>query len=276
MILQKKTITNFQNTIYEYYKIFKRPFVWRETTDPYKIFVSEVMLQQTQTKRVIPKYKAFIKKFPTFEMLANASLHDVLLAWQGLGYNRRGQNLQKSAQIIVKEYGGILSDDPEKLIKLPGIGKATAASIPAFAFNKPTVFVETNIRVVLFHFFFQDQETICDKKLLELVAQTLDKKNPRDWYYALMDYGVMLKSLGINPLQKSKHYTKQSKFQGSDRQIRGAIIRELLKQEQTESELIKLLEKSYQAKPDRIKKIVAQLCAEQLLCKTKDLLKIKT
>lgn len=208
--------------------MFGRTFSWRTTTNPYHIFISEIMLQQTQTHRVKEKYETFIKTFPTFSTIAHAPFQNILATWQGLGYNRRAKFLQKSAQIITNQYNATLPQKPELLQMLPGIGPATAASIAAFAFNKPTVFVETNIRVVFMHFFLQKKEQITDKEILALVAQALDTANPKKWYYALMDYGVMLKAQGINPINKSKHYHKQSKFNGSNRQIRGAILQLLL------------------------------------------------
>ena len=134
-------LKEFKKTIWEHYASQGRLFEWRNVEDPYKVFISEVMLQQTQTQRVAQKYPLFITLFPDFQSLANASLKDVLSAWQGLGYNRRGMFLHRAAQIIVKEQGGVLCDDPNVLVQLPGIGKATAASIVAFAVNKPTIFI---------------------------------------------------------------------------------------------------------------------------------------
>ena len=226
--LTQEQIKIFQKRIWDFFEKNERVFSWRKTTNPYNIFISEVMLQQTQATRVEKKYKQFIETFPDFYSLANAELYDVLKVWQGLGYNRRAKFLHQSAKIITLQYNGNVPNDTKKLEKLPGIGSATAASIAAFAFNAPTVFVETNIRTVFIHLFLSEKDNICDKELLSLASQTVDKTSPRKWYYALTDYGVMLKSKGINPINKSKSYTKQSKFQGSDRQIRGAIIKEVL------------------------------------------------
>ncbi len=225
--LKKIDRTTFQQTIWNYYRSFGRQFAWRNIEDPYKVLISEVMLQQTQTRRVIEKYEQFIIEFRSFEMLAQASLRDVLSAWQGLGYNRRGKFLHQLAQIVVNDYKSNLSDDPNILVQLPGIGLATAASIGAFAFNKPTVFIETNIRAVFLHFFFSGKAEVHDKELMPLVAQTVDPLNPREWYYALMDYGVMLKRMVPNPSRASRHHYKQSSFVGSNRQIRGKIIKAL-------------------------------------------------
>jgi A/G-specific adenine glycosylase len=201
---------------------------WRDCDDPYKVLVSEIMLQQTQVPRVLIKYPEFISQFPTFESLANASLKEVIATWQGMGYNRRAKYLKLIAEQIISEYGGKLPDNPIILDSLPGIGPGTAGSLAVFAYNKPAVFIETNIRRVFIHFFFQDQEDIDDKQIYPLVEQSLSGQDPRQWYYALMDYGVHLKKLHKNPSRRSVHHAKQSKFQGSDRQIRGEILRLLL------------------------------------------------
>ncbi len=186
------------------------------------------MLQQTQAPRVIEKYNEFIKRFPTVKDLAIASNSDVLAAWQGLGYNRRALFLKKSAEKIVSDYHGIVPSKIEELITLPGIGHNTACAIVTFSFNIPTVFIETNIRTVFIHHFFKDTEDVSDKEIIKLVEKTVDTDNPRGWYYALMDYGVFLKKEFKNPSRKSKAYLKQSKFEGSRRQVRGEVIRRLL------------------------------------------------
>lgn len=239
----------FQKKIWNFYKTNKRDFPWRETTDPYKIMVSEMMLQQTQTSRVLPKYHLFLERFPIVESLAQASNVDVLKLWSGLGYNRRALYLKKSTEIIAQTKDWV---NPEFLETLPGIGPNTAGAIYVFSTNKhsfqsstssvglkPYVFIETNIRRVFIHEFFKDQENILDKDLLELVKKTLDHKKPRDWYYALMDYGAYLGKIGTNPNRKSKHYLKQSKFEGSLRQIRGKILRILLEQKKISTEDLK-------------------------------------
>jgi A/G-specific adenine glycosylase len=253
----------FKNIIWSYYSTHGRIFDWRHTDDPYKVFISEVMLQQTQTARVAQKFPQFISAFPDFKSLANALLKEVLLQWQGLGYNRRGMYLQQAAQIIMQEYAGILPNDPEVLVKLPGIGKATAASICAFAFNYPTIFIETNIRAVFIHFFFQGKDQVHDNEIMPLVQASLEKDNARDWYYALMDYGVMLKKTLVNPSRKSKHHAKQSKFEGSDRQIRGMILRILTQSHAPISyeTLIAVIQKD----SERVSKIIDQMIKDKLL-----------
>lgn len=218
----------FQQTIWSYYNKNKREFSWRQTTDPYCILVSEIMLQQTQTFRVEPKYALFIEELPTFKALAYVPFPYVLQLWKGLGYNRRALALQHCAKKVINEFSGKLPDDPKVLQTFPGIGYATSCSIAAFAFNKPSIFIETNIRSVYIHFFFKHRGDVTDKEIMPLVAATIDKENPREWYYALMDYGVLLKKHYKEINTRSKHYTKQSHFEGSDRQIRGKILECLL------------------------------------------------
>jgi A/G-specific adenine glycosylase len=203
---------------------------WRETTDPYQILVSEIMLQQTQVERVLKKFPEFIRSFPDFGTLAAAPLADILAVWQGMGYNRRAIALQKCAIRVMQDYQGRVPDDSETLATFPGIGRATAGSIAAFAFNIPVVFIETNIRRVFIHFFFPASATVGDTEILPLVEQTLYRKNPRIWYWALMDLGASLKNSVSNPNRRSAHYSRQSPFIGSDRKIRGSILRILLEE----------------------------------------------
>lgn len=215
----------FREEIYSFYRKNKRDFPWRRTKDSYKILVSEIMLQQTQTGRVLEKYKEFLNRFPNIHSLSKSKVQDVLFLWQGLGYNRRAVRLLKCAKIIVSEYGGRVPRDEKNLLSLPGIGSGTAGAIRAFAFNKPSAFLETNIRRVFIHFFFSKKQQVHDSEILRLVEETIDEKNPREWYYALMDYGSMLGTKEENENKKSLHYTVQSKFKGSHRELRGKILK---------------------------------------------------
>jgi A/G-specific adenine glycosylase len=234
----------FVGRIHTYYKTYGRhDLPWRHTIDPYHIAVSEIMLQQTQVARVIEKYKEFLQKFPTIHKLAKAPLADVLRAWSGLGYNRRAKYLHQMAQSVVHDHTGKFPDTYEDLKSLPGIGPYTAGAIYAFAYNKPIPIIETNIRTVYIHHFFSKKDKVLDTDLMKIIEKTLDQKKPREWYWALMDYGAHLKASGIKNNAKSKHYTKQSKFQGSKRQIRGAIMRELLKSPMTIEKIVKVIEK---------------------------------
>jgi A/G-specific adenine glycosylase len=229
MELNSQQKTDFLETLWTFYvQAGRGSLPWRQSErdgsfDPYKIMVSELMLQQTQVARVIPKYLAFLERFPTPETLAIAELADVLRVWQGLGYNRRAKFLWQAAQIV-----GKLKHLPQavlELTKLPGIGLNTAGAILAYAYNQPVVFVETNVRTVYIHHFFADQIGVSDKEITALLRQTLDSENPREFYWALMDYGSHLKATVGNLNKVSKHYVKQPAFHGSRRQVRGQIIR---------------------------------------------------
>src|SRR5690606_13382316 len=138
---------------------------------------------------------------------------------------RRARYLHQFAQIIVQEYNGVVPIDPQLLQTFPGIGAATASSICAFAFNIPTVFIETNIRTVFIHHFFQNEVIVKDKEIMPFIQESLDYANPREWYYALMDYGVMLKAQYGSINKRSAHYAVQTKFEGSDRQIRAKVLK---------------------------------------------------
>lgn len=218
-----------RRVICHYFRHQGRQMAWRETEDPYRIFVSEVMLQQTQVERVTVKYPLFIERFPDFASLAAARTEDLLAVWQGMGYNRRALSLRAAAEMVVETYGGALPGTVADLEALPGIGRATASSIAAFAFNAPTVFIETNIRRVCIHFFFRERDGVTDAEILPLVAMTLDREHPREFYWGMMDYGTMLKKRYPNPNRRSASYAKQTKFEGSDRQVRGKVLKILLK-----------------------------------------------
>ena len=223
------------------------------------------MLQQTQVERVIEKYDQFIARFPDVACLAKATLKEVLEVWQGLGYNRRAISLMKLAGIIVSEHHGQLPADAEELVRLPGIGRATAGCLLAFAFRIPFAFIETNIRRVFIHHFFQDREGVHDNEIMPLVETTLDRRNPRDWYYALMDYGSQLKREMENPNKKSAHYARQTPFENSDRKIRGAILKALVGETSITEEGIIL---TIGSEKERTKKILKALVKEGFIAKT--------
>jgi A/G-specific adenine glycosylase len=231
--VEPRDISAFQQTVWQYYKENGRhDLPWRQsepdgTHDPYKIVVSELMLQQTQVPRVVPKFNIFIRAFPSFDALATAPLSEVLQVWSGLGYNRRAKFLRQTAQIVVGQYGGRLPGNRPDLVALAGIGFHTAGAILAYAYNEPVVFIETNIRTVFIHHFFAGQEKVADAELLPLIGQTLPEGKAREWYWALMDYGTYLKQSVGNVSRISAGYTKQSAFQGSRRQVRGRVLRVL-------------------------------------------------
>jgi A/G-specific adenine glycosylase len=266
-------IKKFQKEIWNFYKKQGRSMPWRREKDPYKVLISEIMLQQTQVSRVIPKYLEFVKEFPDFKTLAEAKLSSVLEHWSGLGYNRRALFLQKLAQEVTVRYKGVLPNKKEALIALPGIGKATVGSILAFAFNEAVPFIETNIRRVYIDRFFKNEQKIHDDKIFLLVEKTIDRKNPREWYYALMDYGAMLKVKTKNPNQKSVHYVKQSKFVGSDREIRGILIKYLTEHASVSQETFL---KKFSFSKERVEKIFERLQEEGMIEKRNKLFRIKS
>lgn len=250
--LNPELINQFQSIIWENYKNHPRKFPWRETRNPYHIFISEFMLQQTQAERVVEKYNLFISKFPDFESLAKASLDEVIILWQGLGYNRRAVWMKQAAERIYKEYNNALPQDPKILEEFKGIGHATAREMTIFSYNIREPFIETNIRRVFIYFFFADKQKIEDNQILQLVDKTIDDQNPREWFYALMDYGVMLKKKfpKENPNLKSAKYVKQLKFQGSNRQLRGKILKLIIDNAGIEIDnLIKKLQEAYSKPP---------------------------
>jgi A/G-specific adenine glycosylase len=217
----------FRSTVWSYYKKYGRVLPWRQTVDWYPILVSEIMLQQTQVDRVEKKYRDFLNRFPTPTVLARAKQSTVLKQWQGLGYNRRARGLQQSVQSILADYNGLLPDTADALEQLPGIGTYTASALLAFVYNQPVVLVETNVRTVMIHFFLATERELEDSMLLQIVGQTLVRRNARDWYYALMDLGAYLKSRGVRYNSRMKNYRRQAAFSGSNREVRGCIIRQL-------------------------------------------------
>lgn len=266
-------IDDFRSLITDFYVQHKRILPWREQITPYGVFLSEVMLQQTQVPRVLVKYPEFVERFPSFTALATAPTSNVLATWQGMGYNRRGLYLQRSAQIIMNEYQGVLPKSAELVDQLPGIGPATAAAIITYTYNIPTVFIETNIRRVFIHHFFQDQEGIDDKDILPLVEKTVNQNNPRDWYYALMDYGTYLARQVANPNRKSRHYAVQSKFEGSNRQVRGALLKLFVTQNKLSyNQLPELL--SFEK--ERIDTALSSLVKDGFLVQDKSIYKLKS
>lgn len=220
------TIAAFRAKVFSHYRTLGRHTLpWRKTKDPYRILVSEIMLQQTQVDRVIPYYHAWLRQFPNNKALAKASLGEVLRQWQGLGYARRAKHLHEAA----KELSTMKSfpKTPEALEKLSGVGPYTARAVAAFAYNQDVVFVETNIRTAVIHHFFAHQKEVSDADIRGILEKALPKGRANVWYAALMDYGAHLKRSGVRLNAKAKGYTKQSTFRGSAREARGALLKAL-------------------------------------------------
>ena len=260
-------ISTLRKAVWKYYREHGRHTLpWRKTHDPYKILVSEVMLQQTQVDRVVPYFKAWMKEYPTVNALAAASLARVLTSWQGLGYNRRAKMLHEAAKSVVREHGGKMPKTVEGLESLPGVGPYTARAVAAFAYNQDVVFIETNIRTVVIHHVFGDRTGITDAEiqvvLEKLLPQAKKGGTMREWYAAFMDYGAHLKRTGVKLNSRSKGYAKQSTFEGSNRQIRGTILRALVNGPATQTVLDKLFSSE---RKEAVRAQLAKLEAEGLV-----------
>lgn len=238
----------FREKVLTYYaRSGRHDLPWRKTRDPYKVLVSEVMLQQTQVERVIPYYRAFLRRFPNVSALSTAPLGDVLRLWQGLGYNRRAKMLQEAAKAVHTK--GRFPRTVEELEALPGVGKYTARAVAAFAYNEDVLMVETNIRTAVLYHLFPGEEVVSDEEVCNVLQKAMPAGDSRTWYWALMDYGSYLKKSGVRTNARQKGYRKQSAFKGSSREIRGAILRALIGQPRTTRFLIALFgkEKEHQA-----------------------------
>lgn len=253
-----------------------RDLPWRNTQDPYAVLVSEVMLQQTQVSRVLPKWEHWLRLFPTADALAAADTADVLAEWQGLGYNRRALALKRAAETCAEQNAGVLPDTYEGLLALPGVGPATAAGVTAFAYDLPAVYLETNVRTVLLHELFPSQLQVPDK-LLTPILEAVCPPHPRAWYYALLDYGWHLKQTNPNPSRRSSGYTRQSRFEGSRRQKRAAIVRIVLEEPGASLARIHELldaEETAAGRPlvdsDTVSSIVSDLAAEGFFAQNAD------
>jgi A/G-specific adenine glycosylase len=271
MTQEVQALDQFQQTVWQHYDQHARhDLPWRQpeadgSFNPYKVVVSELMLQQTQVNRVIPKYLEFLERFPTVQDLAKASLGNVLIAWQGLGYNRRAKFLWQAAQMVVNDFNGEFPQDQKELTKLPGIGINTAGAVMTYAYNQPVVFLETNVRTVYIHHFFADKTDVPDKEIAALVEQTLPKGakgegiSLREWYWALMDYGTYIKQTQGNKSRASKAYVKQSPFHGSKRKVRGAVIRYLSEQSGTFEQL------AVAENDPRLTEVISELLKEDMI-----------
>lgn len=263
MLLTELQVSDFRNDLWASYRQNGRSGLpWRNPEvngqfDPYKIMVSELMLQQTQVGRVIPKYLEFLDSFPTLSALAGAELGDVLRIWQGLGYNRRAKFLWLASQQVTEL--GRFPTSVQALVELPGIGINTAGAILAYVNNQPVIYIETNVRTVYLHHFFVDQSGVQDSQILELLEQTIDRENSREFYWALMDYGSHLKQTVGNLNKASKQYTKQSTFHGSKRQIRGLVLKSLSAMSLSYNEL------RSQIPDERLLSVLSDLSAEGMI-----------
>lgn len=256
--LCQKSIEPFREKVFAFYGLNRRSFPWRETRDRYAVMVSEIMLQQTQAERVVPKFLAWMERFPDPASLATAPLRDVLALWSGLGYNSRAERLQATARMVVERFGAQVPGTPGELKTLPGIGDYTSRSIPVFADDLDVAAVDTNVRRIIIHEFALPENA--SKPLIQSVAeQLLPHGHSRDWHNALMDYGSLCltsRVTGVGP------QTKQSKFQGSKRWYRGRLLKELVAEEQLSLEEI---EDRYGDCPWDLQSVIGALVRERLV-----------
>ena len=223
--ISEQELRRFRSAVRSFYRSCGRDFAWRKTRDPYRVFVSEIMLQQTQTQRVAERFPLFLKVFPNLHALARAPQSEVIRAWEGLGYYRRARNLHRAAQAVVELHGGHIPDSYDALRALPGVGAYTAAAVSAFAFDRGVPMIETNIRSVYLYVFFRESSAVSDREILKLVTATMPARNVREWFYALMDLGVELKKQAPRINHASRHHKAQSPFKGSDRRVAAQVLR---------------------------------------------------
>lgn len=244
--MDAQSLTAFKRKVRAYYQVHGRHALpWRKTHDPYRILVSEVMLQQTQVERVIPYYEAWMKHFPNVKALAKAPLSEALRLWQGLGYNRRAKMLHEAGKALAKlpEF----PRTPQALEQLPGIGPYTARAVMAFAFNTDVVLIETNIRTVITHHFFPKKKVVHDRDIERILELVRPQGQAREWYAALMDYGAHLKRSGVRLNTRAKGYVKQKAFTGSMREARGTLLKALMREPLERKTLVSLLGPSRRA-----------------------------
>lgn len=272
MKLSQRRIDSFQHKIFSWWTTHKRDLPWRHTRDPYKIMVSEVMLQQTQVSRVLAGYREFIERFPTVSHLAQASPADVLRIWKGMGYNRRALYLQRAAKVIVEEYRGKFPVSESELVKLPGLGKYTVRAILVFAYKQEIPLVDTNIRQIIIHFFFIKKSQgpalmglkgrALEKEVENIARQLIPSGKSWEWHQALMDYG----SLAMTNIQiPMTNWKKQKPFKDSNRYYRGRIIDRLREGDMGENELLKELSKTYTKPVTFFRIIITSLIKDGLI-----------
>ncbi len=264
MKITGRRIREFQDRIFSWWERNARDLPWRRTRDPYRILVSEVMLQQTQVSRVLPKYEEFLHTFPTVGSLASASPAHILRLWKGLGYNRRALYLKRAAESVVTDYDGTFPQDEALLVKLPGLGRYTARALMVFAFEKDVAMVDTNIRQIITHFFYNDQP-----QKDNVIQQTADALLPHgrswDWHQALMDYGALA-------LEKPKKIIRPKKpavpFRQSHRFYRGKVMDLLREGTISEGALQNLFLQDYQVSLEFTSTILDGLIKDRLVVRT--------
>lgn len=266
MRISNEEIRNFQTMIFSWWQNNKRDLPWRYTHDPYKILVSECMLQQTQVSRVMAIYEIFLQTFPTIFDLSQASLAQVLIAWQGLGYNRRAKFLHQAAQKIVLDYQGEFPKDVSSLLSLPGVGTYTAHAILVFSFRKDVALLDTNIRKIIVYYFFKGKSTT-DSILSNVAQQLVPKGKSWEWHQALMDFGSLVLPEVLKQNGIVIPVPKQSKFIGSRRYYRGKILNLLRIKSYSEHELLQTMHDTFHGDKQVILSCIVDLTNESLISK---------
>ena len=256
-----------------------RSLPWRKTTDPYKILVSEIMLQQTQVDRVVPKYAAWLEEFPDWKALAAASRSEVLGLWSGLGYNNRAVRLHALSKLVVEGLEGELPVSEEELVKLPGIGPYTAGALMAFAHNKPGRCIDVNIERIVKRILFPKNTLPLKKEIESEFLNLFPKGKATPFANAMMDFGSMIctasdpkcdscplfsdcESRGERDEEKGERVKKrQSTFLHSNRWWRGQILKGLNKGVDTEKDLFATIGRD----EDAFRKALVQLKKEGLV-----------
>lgn len=266
--LSEQEVLRFRKAVRSFYRSCGRDFAWRKTRDPYRVLVSEIMLQQTQTQRVAERFPLFLKAFPNLRALARAPQSEVIRAWEGLGYYRRARNLHRAAQAVVELHEGRIPESYDALRALPGVGAYTAAAVMAFAFDRGVAMIETNIRSVYLYAFFKDHSAVSDREILQIVAETMPTKNVREWFYALMDLGVELKKQAPRINHASRHHKAHSPFKGSDRRVAAQVLRYIVTSARPVSKaaLAKEIRRSIEdVRADQIERALVRLEREALI-----------
>ncbi len=267
-----KAIKKFHSTIFSWWDTHRRDLPWRHTSDPYRILVSEVMLQQTQVSRVLPKYHAFLALFPDVSALAQATPAQVLKAWQGMGYNRRALYLKKTAEVVATTYKGIFPKSELELLRLPGVGKYTARAIMVFAFRQNVSMIDTNIRQIIVHFFFDGLPQ--KEKDVELYADLLVPLDQSwEWHQALMDFGS-LEMPNLRPRKTGQKKKNTLPFKETDRYFRGRIVDALREKSWKEQTLIAHMSEFYEKPEAFIERIIEGLLHDGLITRAKNMLEL--
>ena len=260
MRLTQARIRKFQTMILTWWKTHRRDLPWRKTHDPYKILVSEIMLQQTQVSRGLPKYIEFLEVFPTVEKLAGAKTSSVLRIWKGMGYNRRALYLQNTAKKVVLDYNGIFPNTEQQLTTLSGVGKYTARAIMVFAFAIDIAVVDTNIRQIITHFFFDDAPQP-EKSIQEVADQLMPKGKAWEWHQALMDYGA----IALERNEKRSIKKKSKPFKETNRYFRGRLLDLVYEKQWKEADLMSEMVKKFGKDKEFMEEIINGMSKDGLI-----------